>query len=119
MSYFPEPYTYRRKYEVDFSDDATKCDLKESPGIDTLKFAKKVDLANLADLADLVDSDIGRLDIDKLETTYVDLGKLSNAVIKNGVVKKTVYDELVQNVSAIQTIDSSDLVKKLSPMQKL
>ena len=35
------------------------------------------------------------------------------------LLKKTVYDELVQNVNANQTIDSSDLVKKLSRMQKL
>ena len=35
------------------------------------------------------------------------------------LLKKTVYDELVQNVNANQAIDSSDLVKKLSRMQKL
>ena len=31
---------------------------------------------------------------------------------KNEVVKKTVYDELVKKVNAIQTTDTSNLVKK-------
>ena len=39
----------------------------------------------------------------------IDLSKLSN-VVKNNVVKKTVHDELVKNVNAFQTIDTSDLV---------
>ena len=54
---------------------------------------------------------VGKLYIGKLETTPVDLSKLSNA-IKNDVVKKTEYDELVKNIKAIQTTDTSNLVKK-------
>ena len=46
-----------------------------------------------------------------LETVPVDLNKLSN-VVKNDVVKKNAYDELVKNFNAIQTIYTSDLVKK-------
>ena len=41
----------------------------------------------------------------------VDLSKLSDAV-KNEVVKKTVYDQLVKKVNAIETNDTSNLVKK-------
>ena len=44
----------------------------------TSKFAKKADLANLK-------SDVDRLDINNLETTPLNLSKLSN------VVKKTLY----------------------------
>ena len=49
---------------------------------------KKSDLTSLK-------SEIGKLDIGKLETTPVDLGKLNDAV-KNEVVKKTKDDELVK-----------------------
>ena len=76
------------KVELDLSNYATKADLKNATGVDTLKFAKKVDLASLK-------SEIDKFDIGKLETTSVDLSKLSDAV-KNEVVKKTVYDELVK-----------------------
>ena len=48
--------------------------------------------------------------IGKLETTLVDPIKLSN-VVKNDV-KKTVHDELIKKVNAIQAIDTSDLFRK-------
>ena len=48
------------------------------------------------------------MDNAKLETTPVDLSKLSDAV-KNDVVKKTVYDELFKKVNAT---DTSKLVSK-------
>ena len=54
-------------------------------------------------------SKVDQLDIGKLETTPVHLTKLSN-VVKTDAVKKTIYDELVKKVSAIQTTDTSDLV---------
>ena len=37
----------RVKVELDLSNYATKADLKNAAGINTSKFAKKVDLANL------------------------------------------------------------------------
>ena len=86
------------------SNYATKSDLKGVTGIDTSKFGKRFDLANLK-------LDVNDLDIDKLKTIPVDLSKLSN-VVKKDVVKKTVFDELVKKVNAIQTNDTSDLVKK-------
>ena len=60
-------------------------------------------------------STVDKLDIGKLETNPVDLGKLSN-VVKNDLVKKTEYNELV---NAIQTNDTSDLVKKTNYNTKI
>ena len=72
-------------------------------GIDTSKFPRKVDLANLKANVDKLDIDnfkktphllsslkskLDKLDIGKLESTPVDLSKLSN-VVKHDVVKKT------------------------------
>ena len=48
-NHFPEPKSSagRVKVELHLSNYATKVDLKNTPGVDTSKFAKKVDLANL------------------------------------------------------------------------
>ena len=54
-------------------------------------------------------SNIDKLDIGKLQTT-VDSSKLSDGG-KNEDSKKTEYDELVKKINAIQTNDTSDLVK--------
>ena len=51
------------------------------------------------------------MDIGKLETTPVDLSKLSDTV-KNEVAKKTEYNELLKKVNNRKTTDGSDLVKK-------
>ena len=64
------------------SNYETKSVLKNGTVANTSDFGKKGDLARLK-------SDFDKLDIDKLETTHVDLSKLCNA-IKNEVVKKTV-----------------------------
>ena len=53
-------------------------------------------------------SEIDKLDIDKLETTPANLSKLSD-LVKIDVVKKIVYDELVEKFNAIGT---SGVVKK-------
>ena len=63
--------------------------------------------SNLSNLKSKVD----KLDIGKLETTPDDLSKLSYGV-NNDFVKNTEYDELVKKVKAIQTTDTSSLVKK-------
>ena len=75
------------KVELDLSNYATKADLKNAIGIDTSKFAEKVDLANLKSNVDILDIDRlktvpnclsslkskrDKLDIGKLETTPVD-----------------------------------------------
>ena len=60
-------------------------------------------------------STVDKLDSGKLETTPVDLSKLSN-VVKNDVVKMTEYNEIV---NAIQTNDTSDLVTKTNYNTKI
>ena len=97
--------------ELDLSNYTTKEDFKNATGVDTSKFARKVDLASLK-------SEIGKLDINKLETTPVDLSKLSDAV-KSEVVKKTEYNKSVKKLSAVQNADTSNLVKKITMTQKL
>ena len=52
--------------------------------------------------------DVDELDTDKLITVPVELRKLSN-IVKNYVIKKIVYDELVTKVNAI---DISEFVFK-------
>ena len=57
-------------------------------------------------------SEVDKLDIGKLETTPVDLSKLSY-IIEKEAVKKTEYNELVKKVNAIQTTtDINYLVKQ-------
>ena len=48
IEYFPEPKSsgVRTKVELDFSNYATKADLKNATGADTSKFAKKVVIAS-------------------------------------------------------------------------
>ena len=48
-----------------------------------------------------LNSKVDNLDIGKLGTTPIDLSKLSN-IVKNDVVKKTEYDELVKKVNDIK-----------------
>ena len=48
--------------------------------------------------------------MDKLETTFVDLSKLSD-VVKIEVVKKTMYDELIKKVITIPITDISNEIK--------
>ena len=97
IEYFPEPKSSGGKVKVEFdlSNYATKADLKNTTGVDTSKFAKKVDSASLKSSADKLDIDIlknvptnsndlkskvDKLDVDKLVPVPVDLNKLSNAV---------------------------------------
>ena len=83
------------------SNYATKTDLKNVTHVDTSSFALKTKLASLKPAVD-------KLDIDKLVPVPFDLSKLSG-VVKNDVVKKTVYDNLVAKVN---NIDTSDFVLK-------
>ena len=96
--YFPKPFKSFGgdiKVKVDLSNYAIKTDLKNLTHVDTLSFASKTNLANLKTEAD-------KLDTDKLKTVPVDLSKLSN-IVKNDVVKKTVYGKLVAKVNNIDT----------------
>ena len=102
--YFPKPYEPLGgdiNVKVDLLNYATKTDLKSATHVDVSSFAIKSDLANLKTKVD-------KLDIDKLTPVPDDLAKLSN-VVKNDVVKKTVYDKLVAKVN---NIDTTGFVKR-------
>ena len=79
--------------KVDLSNYATKTDIKNISHVDTSSFALKTNLANLK-------TEVDKLDIDKLVPVPVDLSKLSD-VVKNGVVKKVIYDKLVEKLNNI------------------
>ena len=104
LSYLLLENIAKKKVKLHFTNYATKSDLKSAAGINTSKFAKNGNLFSLKPDAD-------KLDIEQIETTPIDLGKQSN-VVKNDVVKRIVYHELIKNVNAIQTVDTSDLIKK-------
>ena len=82
------------KFKIDSSNYATKTDILH---VDTSSFALKTSLASLK-------TEVDKLDIDKLVPIPVDLSKLSD-VVKNDVVKKTVYNKLVAKVDNIDTSD--------------
>ena len=73
--YFPKPRYLggNVKVKLDLSNFTTKVDLKSTTGLDTSKFTETVDLVSLK-------SEINGLDIDEVETTPVDLSKLSDVV---------------------------------------
>ena len=89
--YFP-PYrnTNNIKVELDLANYATKDDVKNITHVDVSSYATKTNLAALK-------SEVCKIDIDKLKTTPADLVKLSN-VVKNDVVKKTVYNTKVTSI---------------------
>ena len=86
--YFPkpfEPFGGDINVKVEFSNYATKTDLKNISHIDVSTYALKSNLASLK-------IEVDELDIDRLKAVPNDLAKLSN-VVKNDVVKKTEYDK--------------------------
>ena len=66
-------------------------------GVDTLRIAKKDDLANLK-------PEVDKFDIDELKTTPVDLSILSN-VVNNDVVKKDVYYTNKKGLEKIKDVE--------------
>ena len=116
--HFPKPYEpfgWNVNVKVDLSNYATKRDIKNMSHIDTSSFALKSNLASLK-------TEVDKLDIDKLVPVPVDLSKLSD-VVKNNVVKKTVYDKLVAKVNSVDATifvlksncdtDKSEIEKKI------
>ena len=88
--YFPKPFRSfggNINVKVDLSNYATKTDLKNVTHVDASSFALKTNLANL-------NTEVDKLDIDKLAQVHVDLSKLSD-VVKNDVVKKTYYESKI------------------------
>ena len=121
--YFSKPYQPfggNINVKVDLLNYATKTDLKNISHVDVSSFALKSNLASLK-------TEVDKLDIDKLTPVPDDLAKLRN-VVKNEVVKKTVYDKLVAKVNNIDTTrfvlkttyetDKSDFEKKTSDGDK-
>ena len=103
--YFPKPYEPFGgdiNVKVDLSNYATRTDLKNVTHVDVSRFALKSNLASLK-------TEVDKLDINKLASVSNGFAKLSN-VVKNGVVKKTVYDKLVTKVD---NIDTTKFVLKL------
>ena len=101
----------RVKVESDWSNYATKIDLKHATGVYISKFAKNVDLPNIKCDTDKLDIDklknvatnswnleskVDKLDVDKLVPVPVDLSKLSD-LVKTGVVKKSVCNAEIRN----------------------
>ena len=81
--YFPKPFRSfggNLNVKVDWSNYATKTDLKNVTHVDITSFALKTNLVSLK-------TEVDKLDIDKLVPIPVDLSKLSD-VVKNDVVKK-------------------------------
>ena len=96
--YFPKPlrsFGGNINVNVDLSNYETKTNLKNVTHVDTSSFALKTNVASLK-------TEVDKLDIGKLVTVPVDLSKLSN-IVKNEVVKKTVYDKLVAKINNINT----------------
>ena len=103
--YFPKPFNSHFgdsiKVKIDLSNYATKTDIKNILHIHTSSFALKTNLASLKTKVD-------KLDIDKFLPVAVDLSKLSD-LVKNDVVKRSVYNKLVAKVD---NVDTSDFVLK-------
>ena len=88
--YFPNPFRSfggNINVKVDLSNYTTKSDLRNVTHVDTLRSALKANLVTLK-------TEVDKLDVDKLAPVPVGLSKLSD-IVKNDVVKKTVYDKLV------------------------
>ena len=77
------------------SNYATKTNIYNISHVDTSSFTLKSNLASLK-------TEVDKLDTDKLVSVSVDSHKLTH-VVKNDVVKKTEYDELVAKVNSIDT----------------
>ena len=99
--YFPEPQSSGEKVKVglELPNYATKANFKNATGVDT---SKKVNLANL-------ESNVNRLDIDKLKNVPSGLSSLKNKV------DKLHADELAPvpvDLSKLSDVVKNDVVKK-------
>ena len=113
MSYYP-PYRSSNnniKVKLDLVNYATKTDLKNITQVDVSSFASKTNLAAL-------NTEVDKIDADKLETTPTDLDKLTNA-IEHDVVKKTDYNTKVTSIEAQITGLTKNTVDNLADIKKL
>ena len=92
--YFPktnENFGGNINVRFDISNYATKSDWNNATWIDTSKLTAKSNLASLK-------AKVDKLDVDKLMSVPIDLSKLSD-VVKNDIVKKSVYPKLAAKVN--------------------
>ena len=99
-----------KKNEEELSENFTKLrplpeNVKVELDLDVSTFARKIDLAGLK-------WEIDKLDLAKLETTLVDLSKSSD-VVKNVVVKMTIYAIQASNPGSLLAIYFEKLTRKL------
>ena len=113
MSYYPQYKSSSNnvKVELDLTNYATKTDLKNITHVDVSSFASKTNLAALK-------TEVGKIDVDKLKTTPIDLAKLSN-VVKNEVVKKTDYNAKVTSIEGQITGITKNTIDNLADITKL
>ena len=91
------------KAELDLSNYATKADLKNATGVDTSKFAKKVDLSKLSDVAKI--NLLKRLNM----MNWLKMLTLLRLLIPSNLVKKTDYDTKISEIEKeITDHDHSD-----------
>ena len=113
MSYYP-PYkssSNNIKAELDLNNYATKTDLKNITQVDVGSFASKTNLAAL-------ETEVDKIDVDKLKTAPIDLAKLTNAV-ENDLVKKTDYNTKVTSIETQIACLTKNTVDNLADITKL
>ena len=113
MSYY-SPYkssSNNVKVELNLTNYATKTDLKNITHVDVSSFASKTNLAAL-------NTEVDKIDADKLKTVPVDLAKLSN-VVKNEVVKKTDYSTKITSIESQIAGLTKNTVDNLADITKL
>ena len=113
MSYYPPCKSSSNivKVEIDLTNYATKKDLKNITHVDVSSFASKTNLAELQ-------TEVDKIDTDKLKAAPTDLAKLTNA-IENDVVKKTDYNTKVTSIEAQIAGLTKNTVDNLADITKL
>ena len=114
MSTYYPPYrssTNNIKVELDLTNYATKADLKNITHVEVSTYASKTNLAAL-------ESEVDKIDTDKLKTVPDDLAKLSN-VVKNDVVKKTDYSTKLTSTEAQTAGLTKNAVDNLADITKV
>ena len=114
MSTYYPPYkssSNNIKVELDLSNYTSKDDVKNITHVDVRSYATKTNLAALQ-------TEVDKIDTDKLKTTPADFAKLSN-VVKNDVVKKTDYSTKVTNIEAEIAGLTKNTVDNLADITKL
>ena len=94
------------KAELDYATD-----LKNVTHVDVSSYASKTNLVAL-------ESEVDKINVDKLKATPTDLAKLSN-VVKNDVVRKTDYSTKVSSIEAQIAGFTKNTVGNLADMTKL